>query len=70
MNPKVAARQARLLRMLESKQEIRIGREQDCPLSVAKLVRLKRIIRRCSRSIVTASPPRCSTSRWRDITGA
>ena len=41
MNPKVAARQARLLRMLESKQEIRIGREQDCPLSVAKLVRLK-----------------------------
>ena len=36
MNPKVAARQARLLRMLESKEEIRIGREQDCPLPLAQ----------------------------------
>jgi hypothetical protein len=26
--------------MLESKEEIRIGREQDCPLPLAKLVRL------------------------------
>lgn len=41
MNPKVAARQARLLRMLESKEEIRIGREQDCPLPLAQLVRLR-----------------------------
>ena len=40
MNPKVAARQARLLQMLESKEEIRIGREQDCPLPLPQLVRL------------------------------
>ena len=41
MNPKVMARQARLLRMLESKEEIRIGRERDCPLPLAQLVKLK-----------------------------
>ena len=41
MNPKVMARQARLLRMLESKEEIRVGRERDCPLPVAQLVKLK-----------------------------
>ena len=40
MNPKVAARQARLLQMLESKEEIRIGRERDCPLPLPQLVRL------------------------------
>ena len=40
MNPKVAARQARLLQMLESKEEIRIGRERDCPLPLAQLLRL------------------------------
>jgi len=41
MNPKVMARQARLLRMLESKEEVRVGRERDCPLPVAQLVKLK-----------------------------
>lgn len=40
MNPKVAARQARLLQMLENKEEIRIGRERDCPLPLAQLLRL------------------------------
>lgn len=40
MNPKVEARQARLLQMLESKEEIRIGRERDCPLPLAQLIRL------------------------------
>ncbi|MGL5226362.1 MAG: hypothetical protein ACRC8Q_13765, partial [Aeromonas sp.] len=41
MNPKVMARQARLQRMQESKEEIRIGRERDCPLPLAQLVKLK-----------------------------
>ncbi|MGL4717051.1 MAG: hypothetical protein ACRCWL_14355 [Aeromonas sp.] len=41
MNPKVMARQARLLRMLESKEEVRIGRERDCPLPLAQLMKLK-----------------------------
>ncbi|MGL5813301.1 MAG: hypothetical protein ACRCYW_08245 [Aeromonas sp.] len=40
MNPKVAARQARLLQMLERKEEIRIGRERDCPLPLAQLLKL------------------------------
>ena len=40
MNPKVAARQARLLQMLENGDEIRIGRERDCPLPLAQLTRL------------------------------
>ncbi|MGY3901944.1 hypothetical protein ACW5XF_05675 [Aeromonas lusitana] len=40
MNPKVAARQARLLQALENKEEIRIGRERDCPLPLAQLLRL------------------------------
>ncbi|MGY3942410.1 protein kinase family protein [Aeromonas tecta] len=40
MNPKVAARQARLLQMLESKEEIKIGRERDCPLPLTQLVKL------------------------------
>ena len=62
MNPKVAARQARLLQMLESKEEIRIGREQDCPLPLPQLVRLTRITWTSSRSTVTGSPPRCSIS--------
>lgn len=43
MNPKVAARQARLLQMLESKEEIRIGRERDCPLPLAQLLRLTEV---------------------------
>ncbi|MFG0835249.1 hypothetical protein ACF8OI_17210 [Aeromonas bivalvium] len=37
MNPKVAGRQARLLAMLQRNDEIRVGRERDCPLSLAQL---------------------------------
>ncbi|MCS3458748.1 hypothetical protein [Aeromonas sp. BIGb0445] len=37
MNPKVVGRQARLLQMLQRDEEIQIGRERDCPLTLAQL---------------------------------
>ncbi|PJG60769.1 hypothetical protein [Aeromonas cavernicola] len=41
MNPKVNARQARLMNMLERQEEISVGRERDCPLPVTQLLELK-----------------------------